>query len=153
MHAEAVVGPCGDGAPDAVELLNGSDPTRADTDGDGLFDLWEIEAGLSPIDATGPNGAQGDPDGDGIRTRGKKRLRVELLVAAEDNVSVQQGQLYQQSRPDVGVDPVVKNLGATTRGVRVRWREHGCITRVGSSGPRPGVDGRRRQRGSRSGRG
>ena len=40
--------------------------TAADTDGDGLFDLWEIEAGLSPTDATGANGAAGDPDGDGI---------------------------------------------------------------------------------------
>ena len=56
----------GDGAPDAAELLNGSNPNVSDTDGDGLFDLWEIENGLSPTDAAGNSGAQGDPDGDGI---------------------------------------------------------------------------------------
>ena len=43
----------GDGAPDAVEILNGSNPNVADTDGDGLLDLWEIESGLSPTDPTG----------------------------------------------------------------------------------------------------
>lgn len=55
----------GDGAPDAVELLAGSSLTSVDTDGDGLLDLWEIEWGLSPADATGANGAAGDPDADG----------------------------------------------------------------------------------------
>ncbi len=38
----------------------------ADWDGDGLPNLWELEHGLDPFDATGANGAEGDPDGDGL---------------------------------------------------------------------------------------
>ncbi|UCD86031.1 MAG: hypothetical protein JSU92_07515 [Deltaproteobacteria bacterium] len=37
-----------------------------DTDGDGLPNLWEYWYYLDPNDATGDNGANGDPDGDGI---------------------------------------------------------------------------------------
>src|SRR6266487_1945640 len=37
-----------------------------DSDGDGLPDTWEIAHGLNPFDATGINGANGDPDGDGF---------------------------------------------------------------------------------------
>lgn len=36
-----------------------------DGDGDGLPDLWEIGAGLSPHSSSGSDGAAGDPDGDG----------------------------------------------------------------------------------------
>ena len=36
----------------------------ADSDGDGLPDWWEIANGLNPFDATGLNGAAGDPDHD-----------------------------------------------------------------------------------------
>jgi hypothetical protein len=37
-----------------------------DSDGDGLPDYWELQAGLDPFDATGLHGASGDPDGDGF---------------------------------------------------------------------------------------
>ncbi len=36
-----------------------------DSDGDGLPDTWELQAGLDPYSATGVHGAHGDPDGDG----------------------------------------------------------------------------------------
>ena len=39
--------------------------TFTDTDGDGLDDDWETRYGLLPGDATGDNGAHGDPDDDG----------------------------------------------------------------------------------------
>jgi hypothetical protein len=37
-----------------------------DTDNDGMPDLWEQSFGLNPNDATGVNGAAGDPDADGL---------------------------------------------------------------------------------------
>ena len=37
-----------------------------DTDGDGLPDVWELQHGLNPKDASGDNGAFGDPDNDGL---------------------------------------------------------------------------------------
>jgi hypothetical protein len=45
-----------DGTPDFLD---------DDDDGDGLLDMWEVESGLNHLDATGGNGAAGDPDGDG----------------------------------------------------------------------------------------
>ena len=41
-------------------------PPPPDTDRDGMPDAWETTYGLSPNDATGVNGAEGDPDGDGL---------------------------------------------------------------------------------------
>jgi hypothetical protein len=69
----------GDGAPDAVELLNDSNPAMFDTDGDSLLDLWEIESGLSPADAEDRDGAQGDPDGDGISNLEEQRNGTDPL--------------------------------------------------------------------------
>ncbi len=40
--------------------------TLPDTDGDGLPDAWETAHALNPNDATGANGANGDPDYDGF---------------------------------------------------------------------------------------
>lgn len=37
-----------------------------DTDTDGLPDAWEYTYALDPFDSTGANGANGDPDGDGV---------------------------------------------------------------------------------------
>ncbi len=73
----------GDGAPDAVELLNDGNPTVPDTDGDGLLDLWEIENGLSPADAEDRDGALGDPDGDGIANLDEQRNGTDPLNGAD----------------------------------------------------------------------
>lgn len=42
----------GDGLPDAVELLLGTDPHKVDTDGDGFSDGIEVLAGTNPLDPT-----------------------------------------------------------------------------------------------------
>ena len=53
-----------DDLPNAEEFANLTDPLNRDTDGDGLLDGFEVNNGLDPLDATGPNGAAGDPDED-----------------------------------------------------------------------------------------
>jgi hypothetical protein len=55
-----------DGLPNGDEFANLTNPRRADTDGDGLNDLWEVENLVNPLSATGDNGADGDPDLDGL---------------------------------------------------------------------------------------
>ncbi|MEI6606846.1 MAG: hypothetical protein WCP35_16165 [Verrucomicrobiota bacterium] len=61
----------GDGISNKNEIEPGgslaqTDPLNPDTDEDGLPDGWERTNGLDPNDATGDNGAGGDPDGDGL---------------------------------------------------------------------------------------
>lgn len=59
----------GDGLSDFEEANAGTLPNDPDTDDDELPDGWEVEYGLDPLDdgSTNPdNGANGDPDGDGI---------------------------------------------------------------------------------------
>lgn len=58
----------GDGLSNLDEItIYHTDPLNPDTDGDGLPDGWEVANNLAPNDATGINGADGDPDGDGLR--------------------------------------------------------------------------------------
>lgn len=52
------------GFPDAGEPNVDEDVAGWDTDGDGMDDKWEINAGLNPIDPFGINGSLGDPDSD-----------------------------------------------------------------------------------------
>ena len=54
----------GDGLSDDVEATLGTNPTYADSDGDGLPDGWEVQNGLDPLEDSGDDGADGDPDGD-----------------------------------------------------------------------------------------
>jgi len=44
----------------------GSRNCQSDWDGDGLPDDWELANGLNPNSSAGNNGANGDPDGDGM---------------------------------------------------------------------------------------
>ena len=50
-----------------IEAENQTDPLNPDSDGDGLPDGWEVSHDPNPNDATGSNGASGDPDQDGLR--------------------------------------------------------------------------------------
>lgn len=58
--------PDSDGLVNYEEYDHHTDPTNGDTDGDSLPDGWEVSHGLLPRDPTGDNGADGDPDLDGL---------------------------------------------------------------------------------------
>lgn len=82
----------GDGLPDSYEeWVLGSNPTIADTDGDGLFDGWEDAVGLDPLSATGPNGARGDPDVDGVANADEFELGTHPTVSDTDHDGISDG--------------------------------------------------------------
>ena len=49
-----------DGLSNIVEFQNSTDPTKKDTDSDGIFDGWEIKYGLDPLVANGYNDNDND---------------------------------------------------------------------------------------------
>ncbi len=56
----------GDGMTDKQETDANYDPLDPDMDRDGMSDGWENDHGLDPQDSTGDDGADGDPDNDGL---------------------------------------------------------------------------------------
>jgi hypothetical protein len=59
---------------DRTFLRTGLNASNPDTDGDGLPDGWEVDNGLSPVDASGDNGPNGDKDGDFINNKLEHQL-------------------------------------------------------------------------------
>ncbi len=55
-----------DGLTDKQEIDAGHNPSDPDMDRDGLIDGWEVAHGLNPQSSDGVDGADGDPDGDGL---------------------------------------------------------------------------------------
>jgi hypothetical protein len=55
-----------------VVELGWAPPPNVDTDGDTLPDHWETRFGLNPNSGTGDEGANGDPDGDGVTNAGER---------------------------------------------------------------------------------
>jgi hypothetical protein len=91
-------------------------PTDLDTDGDGLTDRWEVANGLDRLSATGDDGANGDPDGDGMTNLQEQNagtnprqpasaLRAQARVLDEDRIliswSAVPGRIYLLQGPRI----------------------------------------------------
>jgi hypothetical protein len=77
----------GDGLTDLVEANAGTDINLKDTDGDGLEDGFELLNGLDPLDNGSENpahGADGDPDSDGLTNIEEQALGTKPMRADTD---------------------------------------------------------------------
>ncbi|MBR4172610.1 MAG: hypothetical protein IKR48_13245 [Kiritimatiellae bacterium] len=99
----------GDGLTDACERYwTLTDPESADTDGDGMPDLWEYWNGLNPLaDDSGY-----DPDGDGLTNISEYRLGTDTQRSDTDD----DGLLDCQEAPGI-VAGVAENWMDTSHGV------------------------------------
>jgi hypothetical protein len=69
-----------DGLDDVAELLRGTNPLAADSDGDGLSDAWEVAHLLDPLDDGSVDPGQhpdADPDADGLSIRVEAALGLD----------------------------------------------------------------------------
>ena len=90
-----------DGLSDKAEYQRSSDPTKADTDGDGLGDLVETGTGqyVSPTD-TGTDPAKADTDGDGLSDSQEVTLETNPNKVDTDGDS-----FSDKVEVDAGTDP------------------------------------------------
>lgn len=107
-----------DGLSDFEELddANGSmsNPLTNDTDGDQLLDAYEVANGLDPADATGDNGALGDPDSDGLSNLEEQGLGTKPGLADSDgdslNDDVEVAGPTDPSNPDTDGDGIADDV-------------------------------------------
>lgn len=91
----------GDGLDNLAEVsLHQTNPLKADTDGDGLPDAWELAHALDPNDDGANHGASGDPDHDGLTNS------EELALAIHPNSADSDGDgSGDRVEADAGADP------------------------------------------------
>ncbi|MCL5098524.1 MAG: metallophosphoesterase [Candidatus Omnitrophica bacterium] len=111
-----------DGLTDSQERHYGTNPDSPDSDGDGLLDGFEIKYGFNPLSATGFDGGDGDPDGDGFSNLEEQaagtdptgyefRLAMGLSQSNQVNLvwTTMRGRKYQveySDDPDAGFVPL-----------------------------------------------
>lgn len=94
----------GDGLSNLAEVLtHQTNPLKADTDGDGLLDGWEVANSLDPNDdgtTNVNNGGSGDPDNDGLTNAEEQDLGTDPNDADSDDDGITDG-----GENDQGTDP------------------------------------------------
>lgn len=85
----------GDGLSNLAEVtIHQTNPLKADTDGDGLFDGWEVANLLDPNDNGSTNvnnGDSGDPDNDGLTNSEEQDLGTDPNDADSDDDGITDG--------------------------------------------------------------
>ena len=74
----------GDGLSDGEERIAGTSGRFTDTDFDGMPDGWELGSSLDPLSAAGVDGADGDPDVDGLANVSEYAFGTNPLAADTD---------------------------------------------------------------------
>jgi Mg-chelatase subunit ChlD len=84
----------GDGVPDRLEKDAGTNPQADDTDGDGMFDVFELKGELDPLDDGTWSGVEtqqspgADPDGDGLSNLEEQWLYEYSAATDPNNLSI-----------------------------------------------------------------
>jgi hypothetical protein len=84
----------GDGMSDEDEVANGTNLSLPDSDGDGLPDIWEVEGGVDATSSSGNDGAQGDPDSDGISNLDEYNGRTDPAIPEGTLIEVATRELF-----------------------------------------------------------
>ena len=92
-----------------VEVGIGTFATQRDTDCDGLPDGWEVQHGLNPLSTEGDDGADGDPDHDGVTNAQELATDANPLNIDSDGDGYSDGIEIAQ-----GYDPADVNDNATS---------------------------------------
>jgi hypothetical protein len=94
----------GDGLSNLAEVtIHQTNPLKADTDGDGLLDGWEVANSLDPNDdgtTNVNNGGSGDPDNDGLTNSEEQGFGTDPNDADSDDDGITDG-----GEADQGTDP------------------------------------------------
>lgn len=94
-----------DGLPDALEFINGTDWKNADSDGDGVFDGFEVTYGFNPKSQSSGRWND-DPDGDGINNWMESVLGTDPTKADTDNDGTSDSEELQWRTNPVDPDSV-----------------------------------------------
>lgn len=100
----------GRGPINAIQILDFADNPEGDNDNDGLTNGWELGFDLDPESALGENGADGNPDGDGLSNLEEQALGTNPRLAdtdgdgLDDDVESNSGVFIDAS--DTGTDPL-----------------------------------------------
>ena len=118
------------------ELSAGTNPLNDDTDGDGLPDGWEIQNDLDPLSATGDDGPEGDPDGDGFDNA------LEFALGAPANNSAWNGNelAYRLTHAHAVIVTNTKSITTNLIGMRVEIEDSWDCVAGGNAGVQNKVD-------------